>query len=90
MRSLGADAKSGVEMIPKELAIQQFVERKRIAPERIDNSKLKAGSLMLYYCHHCGTHTETLPEDHLFSPWRICSQCVGLIEQGWMEEARRV
>jgi hypothetical protein len=27
-------------------------------------------------------------EDYLFLPYRICSQCKGLAELGWIEDAR--
>lgn len=73
----------------EEYAIKQFVQRKKYAIENppIDNSKLPVGSPMYFYCQECGIIVETLPEDYLFPPRNICSQCAGLIEQGWLHQA---
>ena len=32
---------------------------------------------------------EKLPEDYLFNPLDVCSQCVGLREYGWLDEAKQ-
>lgn len=74
----------------KEMACEQFLRRCRYAIriEKIDNSGLHAGSPMYFYCKDCGIPTEVLPEDYLFQPTRRCSQCTGLHQHGWMEEAK--
>lgn len=73
----------------KEMALEQFVRRKRYAQqiEKIDNAGLHAGQPMYFYCKNCGVPTEVLPEDFLFTPHESCSQCDGLKSQGWMAEA---
>jgi len=71
----------------KDKACEQFIRRRRysISIEKVDNAGLHAGSPMYFYCRHCGIPTEVFPEDYLFPPQRICSQCVGLQNQGWLE-----
>jgi hypothetical protein len=74
-----------------ETAIEQFVRRQRLAAriEKVDNSGLHAGAPMFFYCRHCGLPTEMLPEDYVFPPNTECSQCRGLRNEGWPEEAMR-
>jgi len=76
----------------KEHALDQFCRRKKYAHqiEKIDNSGLHAGSPMYFYCIHCGIPTEVLPEDYLFKPITCCSQCQGLQQEGWLEEAKNL
>ena len=78
--------------IAKQTACEQFVRRKRYAIqiEKVDNSGLHAGSPMYFYCKTCGIPTEVLPEDYLFPPLRECSQCFGLQQQGWLEDAKKL
>jgi hypothetical protein len=78
--------------INKEKAIEQFVRRRRYATqiEKIDSSGLHAGSPVYFYCKDCGIPTEVLPEDFLFSPLRQCSQCEGLCENKWLEDAKKL
>lgn len=73
----------------KEAAIEQFSRRQRIAVgiEKTENCDLPAGSPMYFYCRHCGIPTEILPEDYVFPPIAECSQCRGLKNEGWLEEA---
>jgi hypothetical protein len=75
----------------KQKAIEQFRRRQRLATgiEKVDNSALHAGVPMYFYCRHCGIPTEMLPEDYVFPPITECSQCRGLKEAGWLEEAIR-
>lgn len=75
----------------KEAVCDQFVRRRRYAGqiEKIDNSGLHAGQPMYFYCRDCGVPTEVLPEDYLFSPYPICSQCKGLWDEGLIEIARK-
>lgn len=76
--------------LAKDKACEQFIRRCRYAVriEKIDNAGLHAGSPMYFYCKDCGIPTEVLPEDYLFTPSRQCSQCQGLRQQGWLEEAK--
>jgi len=73
----------------KQSAIEQFRRRRRLAAniEKVDNSGLHAGAPMFFYCRHCGLPTEMLPEDYVFRPITECSQCRGLRNEGWPEEA---
>lgn len=73
----------------KAKALDQFIRRKRYAAqiEKIDNAGLHAGQPMYLYCDTCGIPTEVLPEDYLFSPYKMCSQCKGMEEEGWLNEA---
>lgn len=75
----------------KEMALAQFLRRKRYASqvEKIDNMGLHAGQPMYFYCKECGIPTEVLPEDYLFTPVQICSQCEGLEKEGWLADAKR-
>ncbi len=76
----------------REEAISQYIRRVTFARglKKIDNEKLNAGEPMFFYCRHCGVPTECLPEDYLFTPYSQCSQCKGLEEQGWLNDARRM
>lgn len=73
----------------KSKAVEQFVRRKRYAVriEKIDNAGLHAGAPMYFYCGVCNIPLEVLPEDYLFPPHNMCSQCSGLKAHGWLEEA---
>jgi hypothetical protein len=70
----------------EELEIAQKNFRKRKAEndkhERIKNSNLRAGSPMYFYCRHCGSHTDTLPELYLGEPVTICEPCKELEKLG--------
>jgi len=67
-----------------EIALEKFKERKaaNASRERIDNSRLPAGSPMHYYCRFCGDATETLPECHLSQPITCCDPCHFLHQRG--------
>lgn len=43
---------------------------------------------LYFFCCHCGIPTEVLPEDYVFPPTSECSQCQGLKNEGWLEEAK--
>lgn len=75
----------------KQRAIEQFGRRQLLAAgiEKVDNSALHPGAPMYFYCRHCGLPTEILPEDYDFRPITECSQCRGLRNEGWLEEADR-
>ena len=63
--------------IAKRHAIQQFIQRKKYAVQKIDNSKLKAGEPMYFYCRHCDNLLETLPEDYLFPRYKNAANVAG-------------
>jgi hypothetical protein len=92
-RSLAEDDMSLSEQA-KAKAVEQFCRRKGFASQKRqdgsypDNDRLDAGSPMYFYCMHCGILIEKLPEDYLFRPLQLCSQCKGLKEQGWLGEAK--
>lgn len=75
----------------KRLAIEHFVRRRKAAAEHghVNNQDLYAGQPCIFYCKECGIFLEKLPEDYLFQPLQTCSQCLGLREHGWLEEAKR-
>jgi hypothetical protein len=59
-----------------DVAMEQYKKRKEENKgKQIDNSTLRAGSSMYYYCKFCGVHTETLPESHWDAPKIICDPC---------------
>ena len=73
----------------KNTAIQQFVLRLRQANSMgvVKNDAFLADEPMYFYCKYCGLICDILPENYLFPPHRICSQCLGLSQSGWMEDA---
>lgn len=70
----------------REAAVEALRERRANRPERIDNWKLPAGSPMYYYCASCGHLADTLPEDHVGTPKKLCRECAALEERGWLEQ----
>jgi hypothetical protein len=76
--------------LAKEEAIKQFCRRREHAIKhgQIENSSLPAGYPLYFYCNFCGILLETLPEDYLFRPRRQCSQCKGLSELRWLDDAK--
>lgn len=68
----------------KDVAIAELVKRRANQPEKIDNSKLYAGSPMHYYCKACGHLAETLPESHFSRPKQLCEECQALKDLGWL------
>lgn len=71
-----------------EIATKQFVARYvRHQGNQIDNSTLPAGCNMIYYCRHCGIHTQTLPESHFGRPKTICTPCEVLDAHGLIPDA---
>ena len=87
---LGGPVKTDTEYA-KEFALMQYVRRLVAASkiEHVRNDSLPAGSPMYFYCEHCRIPIERLPEDYLFTPYSQCSQCKGLEEQGWLQDAKR-
>jgi hypothetical protein len=77
------------ENLPKSFAIKQFIRRLRQAEEQgqVRNEQSMVGEAMFFHCKHCGVICDILPEDYFFPPHKTCSQCQGLINEGWMTEA---
>jgi hypothetical protein len=75
--------------LSKQKAFDQFRRRRLYAAqiEKVDNAELHGGAPMYFYCRYCGVPAEVLPEDYLFPPLRVCSQCEGLKTAGFLEEA---
>lgn len=76
-------------MAEKERACEQFRQRRQHAQqvEKFRNDELPAGSPIYFYCRYCGLPTEVLREDFVFPPFGECSQCRGLKDAGWLEDA---
>ena len=70
--------------LDKDIAIESFVRRynKHSKEEKIDNSKLYAGSPMYFYCRGCTCHVATLPECYISPPPRYCDSCKVLVDHG--------
>jgi len=68
-----------------EQAREQIAARKAEAANRprIDNSSLRAGAPMTYYCRICSLVADVLPEDHNSRPRPHCDECTKLVAQGW-------
>lgn len=67
----------------KEIALEQFAKRKLANKgKQIDNSSLRAGSSMYYYCKFCGEQTDVLPESHWGTPKTVCDPCKVLNDHG--------
>ena len=81
-----------IEQAIREKALEQFDRRKHYADFicKIDNQGLHAGDPMYFYCEHCGTPTEVLPEDFIFPPIKECSQCLGLKKLDLLDLAKKV
>ncbi len=64
------------------LALEAFKKRKAAPKQQVDNSSLRAGAPMYYYCHGCGDLADKLPETHKDRPRRFCAACKPLHEHG--------
>jgi len=53
--------------------------------ERIDSSRLYAGSPMYFYCRLCGIFLTTLPETYVCSPPGHCGPCQKMLDAGWQK-----
>ena len=75
------------EALVRAAALEAY-ERRRLANasgrHKIDNSSLVAGSDMYFYCTLCGALADTKPETYLFTPPKLCSECQGLLDAGWL------
>lgn len=72
-------------------ALRQFADRKDYSSllQRVDTHGIHAQDPNYLYCKHCGTPTEVLTKETIFEPYAECSQCKGLHERGWMQDAIR-
>ena len=72
--------------IPKlllDLSVEErqkaLAERKKNAPEQINNASLSAGSPMYFYCESSCQHlAAVLPENFSTSPPKLCPECESL------------
>ena len=63
----------------------ELLQKRRQASvgKQVDNGSLPAGSPMYYYCHACGVHVATKPEDWVDDPPpKHCEDCAALIADG--------
>lgn len=67
----------------KELVFTKLRERiaKAATEEKIDNSKLYAGSSMYFYCKLCGLLADVLPESYITPPRKHCEDCGRLFKE---------
>ena len=63
--------------IDLKVAMKQFKKRKKENSKHteIDNSSLRAGSPMYFYCSFCGDQTDVLPECYTCRPKTVCEPC---------------
>lgn len=64
--------------------VEQYWERVGTKTKQINNSSLHAGSPMYFYCRHCGVLTDTLPENYISPPSKLCGGCKRLVEAALM------
>lgn len=63
-------------------ALAQLEERKRTAPEHIDQGTLPAGAPITYYCKSCGHVSCVLPETWVTGYKRLCDFCQRIKDEG--------
>jgi len=70
----------------KKYALKALAERrkKNRKAEKIDNSSLHAGSPMYFYCKGCDELADTLPENYISRPKKLCDECQALQDLGWL------
>lgn len=74
------------------LAIRQYIKRKAANADlkHVDNSRLRAGSWMVYYCRFCRAHTVSLPENHWGGAKTMCDPCKALHDHGLIDATGKV
>lgn len=72
--------------LTKEEALEALEARKANRPKRINNSDLRAGSPMYFYCNHCGATSDVLPENFISRPRHICDNCQYMKDKGWLND----
>ncbi len=70
----------------KAAMLKALHDRRANPPERIDNASLYAGSPLYFYCLSCGWLADTVPENYITRPARLCLKCQELKDLGWLEE----
>jgi hypothetical protein len=68
----------------KEKALAALEWRRANPRPQIQNDQLHAGEPIYFYCISCGWLSDVKPEDYLFGARRMCSECDGLKEKGWL------
>jgi len=78
---------SSIKENAKAEALAQFKQRIISArrAKRVNNADLPAESPMFFYCLACDILIEELPENYLFPPYKFCSQCQGMKQEGWFD-----
>jgi hypothetical protein len=73
-------------MLAKIHGLKERDKRKKLAPKRIHNESLPAGSSMYFYCQSCDHLACTLPESYpaWMKPKRFCDECQKLKDHGWI------
>ena len=69
----------------KSAALAALKKRRANQPKQINNSDLRAGSSMYYYCKSCGHLAACLSETHTCPVPRLCEECDALKQMGWLE-----
>jgi hypothetical protein len=69
-------------------ALESLAQRRANPIQRVDNGELVAGSPLYFYCKSCGWLSDVMPENYFVGqPRRLCSECQGMKEMGWLEGA---
>ncbi len=70
---------------------EEFFRRcKENQDKQIDNSSLRAGAPMYYYCYGCGVLVATKPEGWFGeSPERYCEGCKILADHGMLDRLKK-
>ena len=72
----------------KQFALKALAKRREenATKTKIDNSSLRAGSPMYFYCKSCDGLADTLPENYFLStPRKLCGECQALEDLRWLE-----
>ncbi len=62
-------------LIEDTKALEALKHRLEHKPEKIDDSRLPAGSSMHFYCRICEHLSDVLPESYWGSPAKYCGPC---------------
>jgi len=73
-----------------DVMTEEFYRRcEKYRGKQIDNSSLRVGAPMYYYCYGCGILLETRPESwHGRAPARHCDSCKILADHGMLDRLR--
>lgn len=64
-----------MSLIKDVSALRKLSQRLNNKPEQINNSRMPAGSPMLFYCELCGHESDRLPESYTTRPRKYCTPC---------------